>query len=135
MNSIEDLKLVFCIIAAIGLIIFNGWSLYTRKHCTKEVQEVCLKRFFYKGRYNTKVFAPLMRYEINGKVYERTSIGASGSGSQWFWAIGKKYKIYVNEKNPKYFVFDHKIILEDFALGLIGFGGVVISLIIWMIEN
>lgn len=113
--------MMIAIIVGTILISFFMWLQYSKLKCTKKINATYLKFNIYNhhgmlfGRY-----IPVFKYDFNGNEYENQAQQSFSKKSTKNFIVGEKYTILINEKNPKKFIINRKIKIDEILMLLMG---------------
>ena len=111
---------------SVAALIMSAWSLIRKMNCKKKVWGVFVKNHPMSGRKKGTQYAPVFRYEADGKLMEETSFECFSESKLEFYS-GESYLIYINEKKPKDFVIDRSYNKEDLVI----FGAALLCTIVF----
>ena len=126
--------MMIAIIMGTILILFFMWLQYSKLKCTKKINATYLKFSIY-NRYGmlSSRYIPVFKYNFNGKEYENQAQQSFSKKFTKNFVVGEKYTILINEKNPKKFIINKKVKIDEMLILLIGlfllFSGILSALI------
>lgn len=126
--------MMIVIIVGIILILVFIWLQYSKLKCTKKINATYLKFNIY-NRYGmlSSRYIPVFKYNFNGKEYENQAQQSFSKKFTKNFVVGEKYTILINEKNPKKFIINKKVKIDEMLILLIGlfllFSGILSALI------
>ena len=109
------------IIVGTILILFFMWLQYSKLKCTKKIDATYLKFNIYNhhGMFSSK-YIPVFKYKFNGNEYENQAQQSFSKKSTKNFLVGEKYTILINEKNPRKFIINRRIKIDEILMLLIG---------------
>lgn len=104
---------------SILIIILGIYIVICKTKCNKDIEAVLVKKE-KQHSYRSEIYVGIFKYEYEGKEYN-TSINLGKSERiAAFYVPRIKYKIYINEKNPKKASLESRITVDDFLVMGIG---------------
>lgn len=113
--------MIIAIIMGIILILFFIVFQYSKLKCNKKIEATYLKFNIYK-RHGTifNKYIPVFKYNFNGNEYENQAMQSSSKKFTKNFVVGQNYTILINEKNPKRFILNKKIEIDEILILLMG---------------
>lgn len=113
--------MIIAIIMGIILILFFIVFQYSKLKCNKKIEATYLKFNIYK-RHGTifNKYIPVYKYNFNGNEYENQAMQSSSKKFTKNFVVGQNYTILINEKNPKRFILNRKIEIDEILILLMG---------------
>lgn len=113
--------MIIAIIMGIILILFFIVFQYSKLKCNKKIEATYLKFNIYK-RHGTifNKYIPVFKYNFNGNEYENQAMQSSSKKFTKNFVVGQNYTILINEKNPKRFILNKKIKIDEILILLMG---------------
>lgn len=113
--------MIIAIIMGIILILFFIVFQYSKLKCNKKIEATYLKFNIYK-RHGTIFgkYIPVFKYNFNGNEYENQAMQSFSKKSTKNFVVGQNYTILINEKNPKRFILNRKIEIDEILILLMG---------------
>lgn len=113
--------MIIAIIMGIILILFFILFQYSKLKCNKKIEATYLKFNIYK-RHGTifNKYIPVFKYNFNGNEYENQAMQSSSKKFTKNFVVGQNYTILINEKNPKRFILNKKIEIDEILILLMG---------------
>ena len=104
------------------LILIFVWIQYSKSRCTKKIDATYLKFSIYSRSdlLFSENYKPIFKYEFNGNEYKNEAQQLFSKKFTKNFVVGEKYTILINEKNPKKFIIDRKIRINEISLLLMG---------------
>lgn len=125
--------MIVIIVGTILILVFI-WLQYSKLKCTKKINATYLKFNIY-NRYGmlSSRYIPVFKYNFNGKEYENQAQQSFSKKFTKNFVVGEKYTILINEKNPKKFIINKKVKIDEMLILVIGlfllFSGILSALI------
>lgn len=109
------------IIGTFFILIFV-WIQYSKSRCTQKIDATYLKFSIYSRAdlLFSKNYKLVFKYEFNGNEYKNEAQQLFSKKFTKNFVVGEKYTILINEKNPKKFIIDRKIRINEISLLLMG---------------
>ena len=113
--------MIIAIIMGIILILFFIVFQYSKLKCNKKIEATYLKFNIYK-RHGTifNKYIPVFKYNFNGNEYEIQAMQSSSKKFTKNFVVGQNDTILINEKNPKRFILNKKIEIDEILILLMG---------------
>ena len=113
--------MIIAIIMGIILILFFIVFQYSKLKCNKKIEATYLKFNIYK-RHGTifNKYISVFKYNFNGNEYENQAMQSSSKKFTKNFVVGQNYTILINEKNPKRFILNKKIEIDEILILLMG---------------
>ena len=113
--------MMIAIIVGTILILFFMWLQYSKLKCTKKINATYLKFNIYNhhGMFSSK-YIPVFKYNFKGNEYENQAQQSFPKKFTKNFVVGEKYTILINEKNPKKFIINKKLKIDEMLILLIG---------------
>lgn len=113
--------MIIAIIMGIILILFFIVFQYSKLKCNKKIEATYLKFNIYK-RHGTifNKYIPVFKYNFNGNEYENQAMQSFSKKFTKNFVVGQNYTILINEKNPKRFILNKKIEIDEILILLMG---------------
>lgn len=107
------------VIGIILILFFMGFQ-YSKLKCNKQIDATYLKFNIYEHHGIGYRYIPVFKYEFNGNEYENQALQAFSKKYTKNFVVGEKYTILINEKNPKRFIINRKIKIDEILILLMG---------------
>lgn len=104
------------------LILIFVWIQYSKSRCTKKIDATYLEFSIYSRSdlLFSENYKLVFKYEFNGNEYKNEAQQLFSKKFTKNFVVGEKYTILINEKNPKKFIIDKKIRINEISLLLMG---------------
>ena len=111
--------IIAIVIGAILILFFMGLQ-YSKLKCNKKIYATYLKFNIYEHHGMIYRYTPVFKYDVNGNKYENQALQSFSKKFTKNFVVGKKYVILINEKNPKKFIINKKIKIDEILILLMG---------------
>ena len=113
--------MIIAIIVGVILILFFIGFQYSKLKCNKKIDATYLKFNIYvhHGMIYYR-YTPVFKYNFNGKEYENQALQSFSKKYTKNFIVGEKYQILINQKNPKKFIINRKVKIDEILILVTG---------------
>ena len=112
-------EIIFLGLGAAFLIVYGSLIIVKKANCKKEIQATFVKHIITYSKYS-KNYTPVFVYEYNGAVYESKTIEYYKRRKAGEFIEGERYRVLINENNPKHICVSTKVRFTDIIVVLLG---------------